>query len=710
MEPGSYLAQLAEEFSLATEFWNFNGERIVPSDEAIIGILAGFGVDASDDEKAAAALEERHNATWTRTLPPCIVQTRGTSWRVYVHVPHGNWVYLTVITEDGNYWQIPQVDHLVPPRMIRGNLIGEAAFDLPGDLPVGYHRLQATTETGVHETPLIVSPRTLGRPRALGRNRAWGYSAQLYSVLSEDSWNFGDLQDLIDLSVWAGGQAGADYILVNPLQSGAPMPPVEDSPYLPVSRRFLNLLYIRPESIPEYAELTEKERAKIASIKAKLAASLKGVDEIERDVVIVSKVEALRIVFAHKLRPARQVALNNFIAREGDDLKRFSRWCALAVEYDVDWREWPEEYQQVDSEAVEAFAAEHDDEVRFYMWLQWVADGQLLEAQSRAVDAGMRLGLLTDLPVGVGVKSAEYWANPDIFAKGVTIGAPPDYFNHKGQEWGQLPWRPDRLEELGYEPFKQMIRTLMRNSGGVRIDHVMGMFRLWWIPKGFEAAQGTYVRYNHEAMVGILCLEAHRAGALVVGEDLGVVEPWVRQYLADRGILGTSVVWFENYDDGTPKAAETWREACMASVTTHDMPPTEGYLKLDHVRLQHKLGLLDGNLDDELAQAKGEQERLLRILRERGFLTGAETETEEVVLALYKYLTLTPCQLLQVALPDAVGDRRTQNQPGTYHEYPNWRMPLSNSAGELETLEKLFTDERAERLAKLMRDSIPKRP
>ncbi|MDR1833367.1 MAG: 4-alpha-glucanotransferase, partial [Propionibacteriaceae bacterium] len=319
MEPGSYLAQLAEEFGISTEFWNFNGERILASDEAIIGILAGFGVDAADDEKAQAALEERRNSLWLRTLPPCIVQTQGRSWRVFVHVPHGNWVYLTVITEDGNYWQIPQADHFVPPRMIRGNLVGEAAFDLPGELPLGYHRLQATTEGGVYETELVVSPARLHPPRKLGPNRAWGYATQLYSLSSQGSWGMGDLNDLADVSVWAGGDTGADFVLINPLAAASPIPPVEDSPYLPTHRRFINPLYIRPEWIEEYADLTEKERGKIAAIKAKLAADLEGGEFIERDKVVAAKMAALRLVFALKRRPAREISLQTYVRREGED-------------------------------------------------------------------------------------------------------------------------------------------------------------------------------------------------------------------------------------------------------------------------------------------------------------------------------------------------------------------------------------------------------
>jgi 4-alpha-glucanotransferase len=701
---------LAQEFGIATEFWDWKGQRIVTSDATIVAILAAMGINAADDELAENALEEHKNAAWLRTLPPCIVQTQGHGWRVYVHVPHGSWVYLTVITEDNNYVQVPQVDHSVPPRWINGALVGEAAFDLPEHLPLGYHRLQATLENKVVETPLVVSPAWIERPRKLGNNRAWGFAVQLYSVMSDESWGLGDMSDLRDFNVWAGGEMCADYVLINPLEAGAPTPPLEPSPYLPTSRRFLNPIYIKPEDIYEYAELADKDRIQIEAIKKSLHEELAGDDLIERDLVMPAKMAALKIIFAVKRRAARELALQNFMNREGKELVRFARWCVIASQYGVDWREWPEDLQAVDSDEVAAHCAKYQDEVDFYIWLQWIADGQLREAQSVASDAGMRLGLMADLPVGVGLKSAEYWSAPSIFATGVTTGAPPDFYNAKGQEWGQIPWRPDRLEELAYEPFKLMIRNLMRNSGGVRIDHIMGLFRLWWVPTGMLPTQGTYVRYNHEAMVGILALEAHRAGCLVVGEDLGVVEPWVREYLAGRGILGTSVVWFENWDDGTPKAAEQWREACMASVTTHDMPPTEGYLALEHVYLGHELNLLTGSLDDELESAKEEQSRLLRVLRERGFLSPDETDREEIILALHRYLTLTPAKLLTVGLTDAVGDRRTQNQPGTYREYPNWQQPLSNAAGEQEFLETLFTDERAKRLASVMHEAIPKRP
>ncbi len=290
---------------------------------------------------------------------------------------------------------------------------------------------------------------------------------------------------------------------------------------------------------------------------------------------------------------------------------------------------------------------------------------------------------------------------------GVAAGAPPDEFNQLGQDWSQPPWRPDRLAEQEYEPFRALIRAVLRHAGGVRIDHIIGLFRLWWIPQGEAPTQGTYVRYDHEAMIGIVELEAYRAAALVVGEDLGTVEPWVRDYLRDRGVLGTSILWFELDRDGPaasggPLPAERWREYCLSSVTTHDLPPTAGYLADEHVRLRDSLGLLTRPVEEELAAAETERAAWIAELRRVGLLS-KHADVEHTILALYQYLGRTPSRLLGVALTDAVGDRRTQNQPGTTDEYPNWRIPLSGPDGQPIMLEDVFNDPRAITLADAMR-------
>ena len=263
----------------------------------------------------------------------------------------------------------------------------------------------------------------------------------------------------------------------------------------------------------------------------------------------------------------------------------------------------------------------------------------------------------------------------------MTVGAPPDQFNQLGQNWDQPPWRPDRLAEQGYAPFRDMVRAALRDSGGLRIDHVIGLFRLWWIPAGLTPDRGTYVRYDHEALIGILVLEAERAGAVVIGEDLGVVEPTARDYLLERGLLGTSILWFE-WDGERPRPPEAYRDLCLSSVTTHDLPPTAGYLGLEHVAVREALGLLTRSADEERAVERAAIARVEAALVARGLLAEGVTDVDDVLVALHRWIAGTPSRLLAVALADLVGDRRAVNQPGTQDEYPNWRVPLTGPDGE----------------------------
>jgi len=706
-----YLTELARAYGIATEFWDWKGRLTEVSDETVIAILAALDVAAADPDSAAAALERVRLHPWTRLLPPCVVREQGAPGAVQLHLPDGDPVQLSVRLEDGGLRDLQQVDDFEPPRWVDGVLIGQASFELPGDLPLGYHRLQATTKDSQLETSLIITPSFLGFPESLGDKRAWGYAVQLYSLTSADSWGIGDLLDLADLATWSASQQYAGFVLVNPLHAAEPTSPIEPSPYLPTSRRYVNSLYLRPESIPEYADLGEAERIQIQQVKDELRTALAGAELIDRDLIWDAKVQALQIVHARGLRPARRMALNHFLRREGRSLVQFATWSALVTVHGHDWRTWPAEYHRPSSPEVAEFAAQHRDLIGFFTWLQWVADDQLRAAQSAARDAGMRIGIMNDLAVGVGPQSAEAWTYSNLFATGIEVGAPPDHFNQTGQAWGQAPWRPDRLDELSYAPFRNMVAGILRHCGGIRVDHIMGLFRLWWIPEGMSAAQGSYVRYHHEAMVGILALEAKRAGALVVGEDLGVVEPWVRDYLRRRGILGTSVAWFERDEQGHPLPPQAWREYCLASVTTHDLPPTAGYLAGEHVRLQYRLGLLTESLEAELGVAAAEREAFVASLRTGGFLTAEPASTQDVVEALHRYLVATPSRILCAALTDAVGDHRTQNQPGTSTEYPNWKVPLSDPDGRPLALEDLYRSERSFRLATIMNDfAVPLNP
>jgi 4-alpha-glucanotransferase len=700
------LVELAGRFGISTFYNDWSGRRIDVPETTLVAVLAALGIAAADEAERNAALTAHQRALWSRALPPTILGQAGAQTKFWVHVTHGQPADVSVELEDGTLRTgISQVDNFTPPFDLDGRRVGEASFVLPDDLPLGYHRVHLRSGGDESSAALIVTPAWLGVPESLGARRTWGLATQLYSVRSRQSWGVGDLTDLVDLAVWSASLHGAGYILVNPLHAAAPTSPMEPSPYLPTSRRFVNPLYLRVEAIPEFAQLSKRGRVgRLRDGVQKRAALL---DSIDRDGAWAAKREALELVYAVPRTVGRDLAFAAYRVREGVALDDFATWCALAEKYGSDWHQWPKSVRHPGADGVKKFVEKHSATVDFHRWLQWQLDEQLAAAQTQAVSAGMSLGIVHDLAVGVHPNGADSWALQDALALGVSAGAPPDEFNQLGQDWSQPPWRPDQLEELEYRPFRALIRSVLRHAGGVRIDHIIGLFRLWWIPQGEAPTQGTYVRYNHEAMIGIVALEAYRATALVVGEDLGTVEPWVRDYLRARGVLGTSILWFELDRDGSggPLPAERWREYCLSSVTTHDLPPTAGYLANEHVRLRDSLGLLTRPVDQELAAAEAERAAWLDELRRVGLLSEAadSDENEQTVLALHQYLGRTPSRLLGLALTDAVGDKRTQNQPGTTDEYPNWRVPLSGPDGRPIPLEDVFTDHRAIALAEALR-------
>jgi len=704
------LVELAGRFGIATDYQDWSGRRVGVPESTLMAVLAALGIPAADEAERNAARIAHERAHWSRTLAPTILGQAGTQTTFWVHVTHGQPAEVWVVLEDGTVRTgIRQVDNFTPPFDLDGRWIGEASFALPDDLPLGYHRVHLRSGDEEASAAVIVTPAWLGVPERLGARRTWGLATQLYSVRSRQSWGVGDLTDLVDLAVWSASVHGAGYVLVNPLHAAEPTSPMEPSPYLPTSRRFVNPLYLRVEAIPEFAQLSK--RVRVRRLRDGVQKHADSLDSIDRDTAWAAKREALELVFAVPRTAGRDLAFAAYRAREGAALEDFATWCALAEKYGSDWHQWPESVRHPDNDGVAKFIRKHSAAVDFHGWLQWQLDEQLAAAQTQAVSAGMSLGIVHDLAVGVHPNGADSWALQDVLALGVSAGAPPDEFNQLGQDWSQPPWRPDRLEELEYQPFRALIRSVLRHAGGVRIDHIIGLFRLWWIPKGQAPTEGTYVRYDHEAMIGIVALEAYRALALVVGEDLGTVEPWVRDYLRGRGVLGTSILWFELDRDGGggPLPAERWREYCLSSVTTHDLPPTAGYLANEHVRLRDSLGLLTRPVEQELVAAETERSAWLAELRRVGLLS-KHADVEETVLALHKYLGRTPSRLLGLALTDAVGDQRTQNQPGTTDEYPNWRVPLSGPDGRPVLLEDVFTDHRAIALAEAMRAQTAARP
>lgn len=702
------LRRIADANGVATGFWDWYGNWVGVSASTLLKVLGALGLPldesstVGDVHEAQRLTEERE---WRRTLPPTIVARQGGGYMFPVHVPDGSWVNVQWVLEDGRKGACDQVDRYVPPRMIDGELVGRATFDVPHWLPLGWHRLVATVEGGhVESATLIIVPNTLSLPLLESSRRVWGVNAQLYSTRSASSWGIGDAADLADLAAICADK-GADFLLINPVHASQPVSPLETSPYLPVSRRWLNPIYIRPENIEEFSSLPQASRDAIEQLSDETRQFDSREDLIDRDCSWEAKRKALELIFAAPRSYHRQSQLDHFIERGGSELSNYALWCALVEREGT--IELPEDLARSSAPRVELERLELAHRVDFYQWCQWVVAEQLEHAQHVAREVGMEIGVMADLAVGVHPYGSEKWSRPELFASGMSVGAPPDVYSQQGQNWSQPPWSPRSLAESGYLPLRDMVRAALANAGAVRIDHILGMFRLWWIPEGCAATEGTYVYYDHEAMMGVILLEAQRAGAVVIGEDLGVVEPWVRDYLRERGVLGTSVVWFEKEGGGWPLRPEHYRDRALAAVNIHDLPPTLGYIRGIQTTLRSELGLLTDDIETVRAGDRLELEQINARLLEYGCVDGAQPSERETVEGLYRYVARTPSKLVVASLVDAVGDVRPQNMPGTgADQYPNWCVPLCDSDGDEVAIEELPTDERLTSLFALLRGSV----
>ncbi|NUS13113.1 MAG: 4-alpha-glucanotransferase [Streptomyces sp.] len=688
------------------------GQEVAVAEDTVVAVLAALGVDASTPDAVRGALAEYEARAAHRLLPPCTVLRAG---EPLTGLPEGTEV--TVETA-----------------------AGEALGRMPGR-PGRYGLRVAAPDGRTARGDLVIAPVRLAGPR----RRTYGFMAQLYSVLSSRSWGMGDLGDLAELAAWSGRALGAGFVQINPLHAAVPGRPTDPSPYRPSSRRFPDPVYLRIEEVPEYAYLPRDARAAAARLLAKAAALRDTVllkdSLIDRDAVWELKAQALALLREVPLSPGRRAAYADFLAAQGQALDDHATWSTLAELHGPDWRLWPAGLRDPRSPQVARARSEHQDRVDFHCWLSWLTDSQLAAAQRAARDAGMAVGVVHDLAVGVHPAGSDAWSMQDVLANGMSTGAPPDAFNARGQDWGLPPWRPDALAATGFAPYRDLVSRMLRHAGGLRIDHVMGLFRLWWVPEGRPPTEGTYVRYDAGAMLGLLALEAYEAGAVVIGEDLGTVEPGVRQQLADRGIFGTSVMWFErNYEGGaggagTAGGADTagtagitdtagadggdgaeadrrplppgaWREACLATATTHDLPSTAARLTGEHVGLRHRLGLLTRPLEQEEAEDAAEVAEWIALLGRLGLLPEGAAEEEAVVKAVHRFLAATPARMIGVWLPDGVGDRRPQNLPGTWDQYPNWRLPVADPDGNPLALEQLAGSRRLHALADEIRRAL----
>ena len=707
--PSPELIELARAFRVATEFWDWRGTYRPVSARTIVAALGALDVDASTPEAIASAHADVDERPWRRLLPATVVMISGTGAQLMVHVHHGDPVSVWAELEDGvDRWALPQVDRWVEPRLVDGDVIGEATFWLPAQLPIGYHTLRAHHPGGEGTCPLVVTPARLELPATLRDAAELGVH---------------DPAVLVALAAVVGAW------VISPISATWPHgAPPSTTPSSCSSTRST-----RPSRWHRWSRRPTGPRRAGSPTRCTCASRTFPRSPICRPRTALSwRSTRRRCDRSHTTpthwtatgsgRPSGQPSSSSTTSRgtnrdnaasmrsatvKAKVCATLRRGARSPSSFGLPSSTWPDDVRDPTSTRVEVLRDELAGRVRFYEWLQWCLDEQLAAAQRAAVEAGMTIGVVHDLAVGVHPDGADPWALSNTLASGVSVGAPPDAFNQLGQDWLMRPWRPDRLAELGYAPYRDMMRTILRNAGGLRIDHVIGLFRLWWVPPGCRPSEGTYVGYDHEALVGILVLEAHRAGAVVVGEDLGTVEPWTRDYLRQRGILGTSVLWFEKDPAGEPLAPDQWREMCLATVTTHDLPPTAGYLAGEHIDLRERLGLLTRPVAEERRADDADRRAVLAECRDLGLLGDnahiATPGEQDQIEALHRLLTLTPARLVGVSVADAVGDRRTINQPGTVDEYPNWRVPLADGDGHPLLLEDVVASDRARSLAETVR-------
>lgn len=530
------------------------------------------------------------------------------------------------------------VDHASEVVLESGETL-KVSKTLPPDLATGYHQLRLKDG---RTTRLIIAPPRCWLPENL---HIWGWALQLYALRSRESWGMGDLEDLRAFADWSARELGAGVIMVNPLHTATPGLPQNASPYFPSSRRFRNPLYLRIEEIPA-AETLGEDLERLQST----ARALNQHRIIDRDTIYRLKMDALEILWG---RFEHDNAFDQYSKTEGPDLERFAAFCVLCEQYGRGWRNWPEEFRHPSGEAVDRIVTESHHRVRFYMWLQYLLDRQLARASES-------LAMMQDLPIGVDPDGADAWLWQDFIAQGVSVGAPPDLFNTQGQNWGLPPFVPHKLRAAGYDPFIQTIRATMRHAGGLRIDHVMGLFRLFWIPQGADPKHGTYVRYNADELLAIVALESQRAQAFVIGEDLGTVEAGVREKLAANSVLSYRLMWFEQ------EPPSQFPVEALAAVSTHDLPTVAGVWTGSDLEAQKRIGLKPNE--------EGQNQWREKLIKSEG---GANAPKEQVIEHAYRQLAAAPSRILTASLDDALAVEERPNMPATMNDkWPNWSLAL----------------------------------
>ena len=691
------LAELSTRCGILLEYYDIWGNHHPTSVKTQQALLSAMGIDVSSDEAIRAALQN-----------PLI--TKGCSEQVHVMREHEQ-IHITiaqfkVVGQMKLRWILTEENgdtHSGELALDELKQLEESyQFRLPHTLPTGYHRLtlqDLVKSSDLAVIQLIVTPERCYQPPALANGqRAWGIALQLYALRSQRNWGIGDFNDLLAV-IDTMAELGAATIGLNPLHALYPSAAEKASPYSPSSRLFLNSLYLSVETIADFAECEFAQMAvqepefqtRLQKLRVTRLVDYKSVAEL--------KFSVLRMLYEHfrhthlAVQTERAQAFYQFQTEAGEALRLHVLFEALQAYfnqqegYTLAWRSWPEAYRDSCSSEVSEFAKQHALEIEFYQYLQWQTALQLDSASEHAAKRGLELSIYRDLALGSDNQGADVWANQSLYAHSTAIGAPPDDFSPTGQDWGLPPIKPQQLWQTAFEPFIVALRANMQNNGALRIDHVMNLQRLFWVPSDLGPAEGAYVTYPFKELLGILALESQRNRCLIIGEDLGTVPNEVRAALWDYGVFSYRVLYFEKHwqGDGSFKQPGEYPTQALVTASTHDLPTLVGFWQNTDLKLRCNLGLFtdDSAYQQQLAVRAQDSDRLLQALEQQGLsltltLTNSQNDVPVgLTHAVHSFLARTPAQLMMVQMEDLLAQSEQVNLPGTTTEYPNWQYKLS---------------------------------
>lgn len=723
--------ELSELYGIIPEYWDIFGNKHITPIETKKAILKAMKLNIDSDESIKNEIYAQKARPWNRFVEPVkVISVNDQPFNISIHVPveerEQDKVYISwsIKNEEGQKDEFILTGNeltisdqrcqrwIYGKRYIKIDLVCTPP-SLTGGYPIGYYSIDITFRTPNMKisgaSRLIITPDSCYMPQELENGKTWGISINLYSLRSERNWGTGDFSDLKKSVEWIAGLKGG-FVGINPLHAIPNKKPFGISPYSPITRLYKNFIYLDIESIPEIKEL--KGQLAIGNRQwEETFKQLRKEDLIDYEKVAAIKEKFLRHafeVFYEKwiaTPPARNTRIEDFrryLSEEGNNLESFSTYMALSDHFNhspKNWQEWPEKYRMPSSQAVHEFKKTHEKEILFYSYIQWLIDEQIKEI---AEQSRMPVGIYHDLAIGSIGEGSDAWNYQDVIADGINLGAPPDDFNPAGQNWGFPPLIPEKLKESGYDFFIQTIRKNMQHFGALRIDHALGMFRQFWIPRGMPASQGAYVKQPTEDLLRIIALESIRNRTMVIAEDLGTIGENVRETLFRFRMLSYRLLYFErNYPDPSFLSPEHYPEMALCAVTTHDLPTIYGWWTGRDIDLKKRLGIFpdESAWQRSISERERDKSLLINALLSQGLIPDAHSPihpfthspyldkmTPELCLAIYEYLARTPCKVVAVSLDDVIGTLDQQNMPGITDSYPSWMQKTSI------TLEQMLSD------------------